>query len=314
MTAGPPENPPTADFDLQLCAHYPPHGFPPYLGLGLLDADSLRLVPGESVAEYRQGDDLVYRVRGTFDPKRQGGCRSACAAREALWEIEEFFADCPWRRTAGHRTLSQVFFHHIVEQLPTENPRVSALLRRLAGEHLVAVRCQGVCTYAMFPAGYLLAIRLPLTDATLERVRAFLAEAPDALPVPWPAAESPLSVVILKANRLFRAEFERGIVCDVTVPLFRLEATLTRLAAAGAVAGPVHLRPEVIYAHERARKYARVHPGRLEDDVVTYQVVPIDDRTPPPQALAATFVADSLETFALVDAAYRAGPPVGVSA
>jgi hypothetical protein len=314
MTAVPPENPPAADFDLQLCAHYPPHGFPPYLGLGLLDTGSLRLVPGESVAEYREGDDLVYRVCGTFDPDRHGGDTSACAVGDASWEIEEFFADCPWRRTAGHRTLSQVFFHHLAEQLPTENPRVSALLRRLAREHLVAVRCQGVCTYAMFPAGYLHTIRLPLTDATLERVKAFLEEAPDALPVPWPAAEKPSSVVILKADRLFRTQFERGVVCDVTVPLVRLESTVRRLAAAGAVAGPVHLRPEVIYAHERAGKYARVHPGRLEDGVVTYQVVTIVDRTPPPRALEATFVADSLETFALVDAAWRAGPPAGLPA
>ena len=310
----PPDSPegPPSDFDLPLCAIYPPHGFPPYLGLGLLDPESLRLAPGESVAEYRHGDDLVYRVRGTFEPVTNDGVASACGAANATWEIEELFADCLWRKTTGHRTLSQVFFHHLAEQLPTENPRVSALLRRLTEEHRVAVRCQGICMYAMFPAGYLYAIRLPLTDATVGNFRAFLAETADALPVPWPTAERPLSVVMLKANRLFRTEFERGLVCDVTVPLFRLEATLLRLAAAKAVASPVHLRPEVIYAHERGRRYARVHPGRLENDVVTYQVIPIDDHTPPPRALETTFVVDSLETFALVDAAYRAGPPAGL--
>lgn len=313
MTSGPPENPPS-DFDLPLCDVYPPHGFPPYLGLGLLDQGTLRLEPGESVAEYRQGDDIVYRVRGTFEPAANDGISSACGAAIASWEIEEFFADCRWRATTGHRTLSQVFFHHLAEQLPTENPRVSALLRRLTKDGRVAVRCQGLCMYAMFPAGYVYAIRVPLADATFGQFKEFLDEPADGLPVPWPAPERPASVVILKANRLLRTEFERGLVCDVTVPLFRLEATLVRLAAANAIASPVHLRPEVIYAHERSRKHVRVHPGRLEDDVVTYQVVPIDDHTPPPQALETTFVADSADIFALVGAAHsekgrRGNPP-----
>lgn len=46
MTKGPPENPPSAaDFNLPLVEHCPPHGFPPYLGLGLLDTTTLRLDP-----------------------------------------------------------------------------------------------------------------------------------------------------------------------------------------------------------------------------------------------------------------------------
>jgi|LakMenEpi03Aug12_release.lakeMendotaPanAssembly.Ray.scaffolds.fasta_scaffold996539_1 hypothetical protein len=68
MTKGPPENPPEADFSFPLIDRYLPHGFPPYLGLGLLDRETLRLEPGLSLAEYRQGDDLVYRVTGKYDP------------------------------------------------------------------------------------------------------------------------------------------------------------------------------------------------------------------------------------------------------
>ncbi|MFM8892114.1 MAG: hypothetical protein ACKOTB_10940, partial [Planctomycetia bacterium] len=206
--------------------------------------------------------------------------------------------------TVGYRTLSQVFFHHLAEQLPTENPRMAALFRRLTEEYRVAVRCKNNCTYAMFPAGYLYAIRVPLTDDTVENFREFLAESPDGLPVPWPKAESPVSVVIMKTNRSFRTEFERGLVCDVTVSLYRLAETLDRLVAASVVPSPVHLRPEVIYAHERGRKFSRVHPGRLQDDVVTYQVVPIDDQTPSPRALAVDFVVESAETVALVGEAF----------
>lgn len=119
MTSGPPENPPPADFQLPLCEHHPPHGFPPYLGLGLLDHASLLLEPGESTAEYRQGDDLVYRVRGTFDPSVNEGVFTACGAIHATWEIEEFYGGKPWRKTAGYETLSRVFFFHHAEQLPT---------------------------------------------------------------------------------------------------------------------------------------------------------------------------------------------------
>lgn len=307
MTA--PENPPLADFNLPLVEHYPPHGFPPYLGLGLLDVDALRLEPGESTAEYLAGDDLVYRVRGTFSPAENPSVATACGAVNASWEIEEFFGGQPWRKTAGYKTLSQVFFHHLVGQLPTENPRVAAVLRRLTTEYLVAVRCKGNCTYAMFPAGYVYSIRVPLTDETLEPFKQFLAEEPDELPVPWPTPSEPLSVVILKADRYFRAEFERGIVCDVSVTLFRLKQTLDRLEAAKAVAKPVHLRPEVIYGHEGHRRYSQVHVGQLKDNVVTYQVVPIDEHTPPPGALEEAFAYDSVEVFSLVNDAYKAEPP-----
>jgi len=294
-----PEGPPS-DFNLPLCEHYPPHGFPPYLGLGLLDRVTLRLEPGDSVAEYRAGDDLVYRVRGTFDPVANAGIATACGATDVSWEIEEFFAGKPWRKTAGYKTLSQVFFHHFAEQLPTENPRLGSLLRRLTEEYLVAVRCKNNCTYAMFPAGYVYAIRVPLTDETLEPFKRFLAEKPDDLPVPWPRAAQPQSVAIIKADRSFRTEFERGIVCDVSMAAVRLVQTLDRLQAAKAVAAPVHLRPEVIYAHERTRKFSQVHPGRLRDGVVTYQVVPIDDDAPPADELASAFITDSLETYSLV--------------
>jgi hypothetical protein len=311
MTA--PENPPVADFNLPLVEHYPPHGFPPYLGLGLLDAATLHLEPGESIAEYRSGDDLVYRVRGTFDPAGNPGVSTACGAANASWEIEELFNGEPWRKTAGYKTLSQVFFHHLAEQLPTENPRTAALLRRLTEEYLVAVRCKNNCTYAMFPAGYVYAIRVPLTDDTLEPFKKFLAEEPDSLNVPWPKPSQPVSVAILKANRSFRTEFERGIVCDVSVALFRLSQTLDRLQAAKAVAGSVQLRPEVIYAHEHHRKFSQVHPGRLQDGVVTYQVVPTDEHTSSPGELEDAFAVDSLEMFSLVLEAYRSEPPEDVA-
>jgi len=304
MTA--PESPPT-DFNLPLCETYPPHGFPPYLGVGLLDASTLRLSPGESIAEYRADDELVYRVRGTFNPAGNANVSTACGATNAEWEIEEFFGGESWRKTAGYKTLSQVFFHHLAEQLPTENPRVGSLLRQLTEEYQVAVRCKGNCTYAMFPAGYVYAIRVPLTDETLEAFKRFLEEEPDNLQVPWPRASKPQSVAILKADRSFEIKLERGLVCDVSVAAVRLVATLKRLQAAQAIAAPVHLRPEVIYAHEGHRKFSVVYPGRLQDDVVTYQVIPVDDNTPPPNELALAFRADSLETLSLVADAFAAG-------
>lgn len=80
MTA--PEGPPSG-FDLPLCEHYPPHGFSPYLGLGLLGGGTLGLEPGESIAEYRSGDDLVSRVRGVFDAAANPGVATACGAKDA---------------------------------------------------------------------------------------------------------------------------------------------------------------------------------------------------------------------------------------
>lgn len=86
MTKGLPESPPPADWGPSLIEHYPPHGCPPYLGLGLVDEATLRLEPGRSVAEYRAGSDLVYRVTGSFDPTEGD---TACAAKASQWTIEE---------------------------------------------------------------------------------------------------------------------------------------------------------------------------------------------------------------------------------
>lgn len=306
------ENPPPADFHPPLVEHYPPHGFPPYLGLGALDNASLRLAPGESIAEYRDGHDLVYRVRGSFVPEENVGVSTACGATNASWEVEEFFGGKSWRQTTGYQTLSQVFFHHLAEQLPTENPRVAALLRRLTEEYLVAVRVKNPCSFVMFPAGYVYAIRVPLTEETFENFKTFVMEKPDDNIVPWPNAGDPEPVVILKANRSFETEFERVVVSDVSVTLFRLAQTLDRLEAAKAVANTIHLRPEVIYAHEGHRKFSQVHPGRLRDNVITYQVIPVDGDTPPPDVLDASFITDSVETFLLVNEAFYAEPPEGV--
>jgi hypothetical protein len=309
MSAGPPENPPTADFNLPLVEHYPPHGFPPYLGLGLLDAESLRLGRGESVAEYRDGTDLVYRVRGTFDPAVNPGTGTACAAAVASWEIEEFFAGKPWRKTAKQQTLSQVFFHHVAAQVPTENPRVAALLRRLTEKYSVALRCKHQCSYLMFPAGYLYAIRLPLTDETFEPFKKWALERRGGSPVPGPTIGNPVSVAILKADAAFQARIERGVVSDVSVPAIRLTAALDELFGAGVVADQVHLRPEIIYANEGHRRFSKVQPGRLRDDVVTYQVIPVDGETPPAAELMAAFAIESAEIFYLVDEALRSGSP-----
>lgn len=309
MASGPSENPPTAEFNLPLVEHYPPHGFPPYLGLGLLDRATLRLDRGESVAEYRDGEDLVYRVKGVFDPAINPGTTTACGAAVASWEIEEFFNGQPWRKTGGYQTLSQVFFHHFAGRLPTENPRIGAIFRRLTEEYLVAVGCKHQCSYLMFPAGYLYAIRLPLTDETLEPFKQFAAEPPRDIDAPPPTIGEPLSVAILKADSSFQTRIERGIVSDISVAAVRLLETLDRLAAAKAIAGSVHLRPEVIYSHETHRRFSRVHPGRLSENVVTYQVIPVDDETPPPAALVETFANESLEIFYLVHEALRATPP-----
>jgi hypothetical protein len=306
---GPPENPPPADFHLPLTQHYPPHGFPPYLGLGLLDRQSLRLDPGESRAEYRHGSDLVYRLRARFDAADNPAAVSACDVRDACWEIEEFFDGQPWRKTANYRSLPQVFYHHLAGQLPTENPRVAALLHRLTQKHLVAVRCRHQCSFIMFPAGYLYSIRVPLTDATFDNFRAFAEASPDDLDVPWPQLHEPQPAVILKSTTSFDTEVERGVVSDVDVSLYRLIETIERLDATGADAGPVHLRPEVIYAHERSWKHSAVHPGKLYRNIVTYKVVPIDEDTPSFEGLEPSFANDSLEIYLLVHEGLHSEPP-----
>lgn len=43
--------------------------------------------------------------------------------------------------------------------------------------------------------------------------------------------------------------------------------------------------------------------------MVTYQVVPIDEHTPPPDVLEEAFAYDSVEVFSLVNDAYKAEPP-----
>lgn len=312
MTNGPPENPPAAEFNLPLIEHYPPHGFPPYLGLGLLDIMSLQFDDGESVAEYRNGDDLVYRVKGFFDPSMNRETTSACGAAVASWEIEEFFGGDPWRKTDGYQTLSQAFFHHFAGQLPAENPRVRAILRRLTEEYMVAVGCKHQCSYLMFPAGYLYAIRLPLTNDTFEPFQKFASEPPKGIEVPPPTIGQPLSVAILKADTSFQTRIEQGFVSDILVAIIRLTETLDRLADAGAIATSVYLRPEVIYGNETHRRFSRAYPGRLSDNVVTYQVIPVDDETPSPDALVDTFASESLEIFSLVHDALRAEPPKDV--
>lgn len=306
MTKGPPERPPAADWGPSLLEHYPPHGFPPYLGLGLLDEGKLSLEPGRSVAEYRAGSDLVYRVTGSFDPAEGD---TACAAKASQWTIEEYFDGRLWRTTDGYESLPQAFYHHIGGQLPTENPRLAALIDRLVQDFHVAVRIRAQTSHVMFPAGYVYAVRVPLTPETVENFKAFSAAEPDPMNVPPPTCAKPQSVAILTLTTTYWAYVEQGAVVDVTVPLYRLLETIERLRDTGADAGPIHLRPEVIYGHERARKYCQIHPGKIARDIVTYTVLPIDDDAPPLDQLREAFRNDSFDIFALVREALYSAPP-----
>jgi hypothetical protein len=306
MTKGPPESPPAADWGPRLIEHYPPHGFPPYLGLGLLDGATLRLESGRSVAEYRAGPDLVYRVTGSFDP---AGGDTACAAATSEWRIEEFFDGHLWRTTDGYESLPQAFYHHIGGHVPTENPRVVGLFNVLAAQFQVAVRIRAQTSHVMFPAGYVYAIRVPVTEKTLENFQRFATAEPEAVDVPPPTFAKPQSAAILRLTTTCAVEVERSTIVDVSVPLYRLVETLRRLREAGADAGPIHLRPEVIYGHERAGKHCQVHPGKIARDIVTYTVLPIDDDTPPLEQLKEVFHDQSFKIFALVHEALYSQPP-----
>ncbi len=308
MTKGPPEQPPENDFRMPLTKRYPPHGFPPYLGLGRLDSESLKLEPGLSVAEYREGDDLVYRVTGKFSPDAVAEGGSACGVEVAEWMLEEFFNDDLWLSTDGYQTFPQVFYHHLAAQLPSENPRLRNLFVRLTLEYEVAHRIRHQTSHVMFPAGYVYVIRLPITQASLAGCQKFVdsvVKEEDA-GVPPPNVSNPGSIAILKCNAKSDVEVERGDATEITVAAIRLLETLERIIDCGADAGPVHLRPEVMHFNERAWKHSTPYPGKIERDIVTYMVVPVCSGTPPVEELVQRFGEDSLELHQIVSEALEA--------
>jgi hypothetical protein len=306
-----PDGPPDDAFDTSLLDRYPPHGFPPYLGVGLLDQATLRLESGLSVAEYRQDDDLVYRVTGTYDPKNGAEGSSACGVANAEWTIEEFWNDEVWRHTSGYRTLPQTFFHHIASQLPTENHRFRELFKRLTLEFEVAFRVRGPTTHVMFPAGYVYVVRLPITEANLEGCNRFIesvAAEPDT-GIPAPSVSDPGSIAVIRLNAAGDVEVERGNATDITIAAIRLPEILERLDECGADTGPIHLRPEVLYFNERAWNFSQMHPGKISRNILSYMVVPVGRKTPPVDELVDRFAEDSLELYKLVRDALDAPPP-----
>lgn len=284
-------NPPDHVFQQPLVDRYPPHGFPPYLGLGSLDESTLQLEPGRSVAEYRDGSDLVYRVTRT----------------DALWEITEFFEGNPWRRTSEKKSFMEAFFHHLDEQLPTENPRLRALFTRLTIDYRIAVRVRHRTSYVSFPSGYLYAIRLPLTEGNFEAFKAFAASVGQENRPEAPLhIKGPFSIAILKAAAGEQFSVDRAAAVDITVTSHRLIETLDRINEFKADAGPIHLRPEIIYAHEHDRKYSQVFPGKIDRNILAYTVLPIDDDTPPLEDLIDRFIDDSVELYLIVTDALEA--------
>ena len=295
MSANPHGNEPHTS----LREHYPPHGFPPYLGLGLLDEKSIRAEPGRSFAEYRDGDDLVYRVVETGD----------------AWEIAEAIDGRPWRRTIGRKSFTEAFYHHLAGQIPTENPRLHRLHTRLTIDYRVAVRVRHQTSFITFPSGYLYAIRLPLTDANTDGFEAFAAAVEQEKKTAAPLhIHGPFPIAILKAAAGERFSAERATAVDITVPSHRLIETLDRIDEFEADAGPIHLRPEIIYAHERHRKYTHVHPGKIARNILAYTVIPIDADMPPVDDLLEKFIEDSLELYLIVTDALAAAPPTGSAA
>jgi hypothetical protein len=119
----------------------------------------------------------------------------------------------------------------------------------------------------------------------------------------------PGSIAVLRLDAAGDVRVERGNATDITLPAIRLPEILERLEECGADAGPIHLRPEILYFNERTWNFSQIYPGKFSRDILTYMTVPVGRRTPPIDELVERFVEDSLELYTLVRDALDAPPP-----
>ena len=110
--------------------------FPDYLGFGRLDPESIHLSSQGLTAEYRLGEELVYRA--------------AIGQHES--EVEEYF-DGQSIGISRQSSLQLAFFHHPTLYEPVKHPRLKRIIDEIQGGSNIFFSLPEKVRFLFFPAG-----------------------------------------------------------------------------------------------------------------------------------------------------------------
>ena len=235
----------------------PLEALPDYLGLGVLDPNSVEISPSKISGDYKFENDVVYKV--------------SVSGKD--FQIIELLDGRIIARTAEDVSLMETFFHHLTGQLPHQSKRFERLFHRLADDRNVNVRFASEPRFFYYPAGYLFSLREPIVNSNksiLDRVAKSLVDVPD---------ESNLKLSCIREGVIFRLMQTGGVtveqvrLADFSCTLHRLVNSVDSLWRSGIVPKEKEYQLTVLDSSMAPAGTISIYLGDISRGLVTFSVI-----------------------------------------
>jgi hypothetical protein len=230
---------------------------PPYLGMGLLDAESITYKNSKLTANYFLEEELIYQVTLS-----DGDCL-----------LTEYFER---QKIAESRyaSLEAAFMSGMMAFPACENRRLVKLYNQITNERNIYARFAGERSAIFFPAGYIFILRQPIPACKLanwERLKALVVEEPDS-PVHFSAEHNG---AVFRQLRSGNVEVEGLKIADCSATWRNLAAATDLLWESQLVPPEKEYRLTVMDCSESSG--FSIDLGHAESDTATFSVQITDD-------------------------------------
>lgn len=226
--------------------------FPAYLGYGKLKPESYRLLNGTAFVEYEYADVPIMRV----EQSENGVC------------VEEFYANQSLGVTYG-ANLQQAIFHHYLCFDQSKSPLHQSWIHNLIGQGNIFAEyiSKTKDTVLFYPAVYLIDIRVPVLEAHLQQVEAFIAS-PEIMKLAPKLSPSKLITVYPD-----RTENIPITMLKITTPIAFTIGVAKLLSERGIIKKEKRLRAIVSVAKPQSGRLLRSFRGSEKDSWLSYSII-----------------------------------------
>lgn len=235
----------------------PPETLPDYLGLGILDPDSVVMSPDKISADYRHEHEVIYRV----------------SIGDQNCQIMELLDGVVIATTSGYKTLRETFFHHLGSQPPQQSKRLVRLFHEIANNRNIYVRYHSQPPYLYYPAGYLVCLRQPIVSSNkpiFDRLAEQLINVPDKTDL---KLDSNREGVILRLQKIGEVTVEQIMLADFSSTLLHLVSSVDFLWKSGVVPAEREYRLTVMDVSEGSAGNISIYLGEPSHGFATFSPI-----------------------------------------
>ena len=230
---------------------------PDYLGLGVLDSNSVEISPDKLVADYKLESEVIYRV----------------SISDQNFKIVELLDGLVIATTSEHVSLQETFFHHLISQPPYQSKRFERLFHRLADNRNINVRFALKPQFLYYPSGYLFSLRQPIINSNKAIVNRLAKPLIDVSDQSNPKLSSIRDGVILRLQQTGEVAVEPIQVADFSSTLDQLVISVDSIWQSGMVPKEKEYQLTVLDSSMASAGNISIYLGDISRGFITFSVI-----------------------------------------